>query len=355
MESLKVLHISETFVGGVYTYIKQLCNYTDTKDLQTFIVYSSNRASIDTENLQKDFSKKTTFKQISMVREIDLTKDCISLFKLIKEVRKIKPDIIHVHSSKAGVLGRIASVFYSQAKLYYTPHGYSFIREDISENKRTIFKVIEKTITRIFGGTIIACGDQEFKEANKIGAAILIRNGVYIDEVLNFKKPKVNSILTIGTSGSIYKPKNPELFNQIANKLPEYEFLWIGDGELKHILTAKNIKITGWKTREETLQNVNNLDIFLSTSLWEGLPFSIIEALTLSKPIVSSNILGNKTTIHQNKNGFLCDTIEEFVQAINFLENEKSRTQFGHESFKISNELFNLDKNFVDLVELYKS
>lgn len=355
MKSTKVLHISETFVGGVYTYIKQLCKYTESKDLQNFIVYSSGRAKITPIELKKDFSKNTIFKEIKMTREVDPLNDFMSLFKIIKQVRTIKPDIIHVHSSKAGVLGRIAWRFYPKAKLFYTPHGYSFIREDVSKNKKAFFKFIEKIITRFFGGTIVACGDQEFEEANKLGKAVLVRNGVFINEILNFKKANNNIKLTIGTSGSIYSPKNPDLFNQIAIKLPEYQFVWIGDGELKSKLTSKNITITGWKTRDETLINVNKLDIYISTSLWEGLPFSIIEGMVLSKPIVSSNINGNKTTINQNKNGFICNNVEDFVNSIKKLEDKETREKLGNESLKIANELFNLEKNFIDLVKLYEN
>jgi glycosyltransferase involved in cell wall biosynthesis len=354
MEKIKIVHISETFVSGVYTYIKQLSSYSESNgNFKTYIIYSGERIETDEAQIKEDFSPNAELIRIDMTREISFFRDIKSFFQIVRQIRRIKPDVIHVHSSKAGVLGRVARIFYPKATLYYTPNGYSFIREDISKTKKAIYAFVEKSITKIFGGTIIACGDHEFSEAKKIGKAILIRNGVDINLVSKFQKPFSNQKLTIGTSGRIYCQKNPDSFNQIAQSLPDYNFVWIGDGDLKNKLSAPNITITGWSTYEGTLKAVNGLDIFISTSSWEGLPFSIIEAMTLSKPIVSSNIEGNKVTVNQNENGFICATLEEFVSGIKKLEDTELRSRFGKESFKIADTIFNMDKNIVDIIKVY--
>jgi hypothetical protein len=353
MKQVKVLHISETFVGGVYTYIKQVSKYSENKLLQTIVVYGGERAETNNEQNSVDFSVNTKLIQVNMTREISIFKDISSLVKLIIEIRRIKPDVIHLHSSKAGVLGRIANKFHGKAKLFYTPHGYSFIREDITKRKQNFYKTLEEKVTKFFGGTIIACGDQEHEEAQKFGKSVLIRNGVFIDEIIKFKKEQNNNTLTIGTSGRISAQKNPKLFNDIALRLPDFQFIWIGDGDLRNELNATNITITGWKKGSQAIEEVNKLDVFISTSLWEGLPFNIIEAMVLSKPILSLNIKANLPTINQNENGFICNNVEEFVSSIKKLEDKDTREKFGKESLKIANELFNLEKNFVDLLKLY--
>ena len=355
MEKIKIVHISETFVSGVYTYIKQINRYSEINgNFKSHIIYSRERNETNESLFIQDFSAETELIPIDMTREISLFRDLNSLIKIIREIRRIKPNIIHVHSSKAGVLGRVARVFYPKAKLYYTPNGYSFIREDISNSKKAVYKFLEKVITKIFGGTIIACGDHEYEEAKKLGKAILIRNGVDLDLVSKYQKEHKNQKLTIGTSGRIYYQKNPKLFNEIALKLPDYNFVWIGDGDLKDKLYAENITLTGWSTYEQTLKAVNELDIFISTSSWEGLPFSIIEAMALSKPIVSSDIEGNRVTVSQNQNGYICSTLDEFVTAIKKLDSSALRDQFGKESFKIANDIFSMDKNAVELLKLYQ-
>jgi len=356
MEKIKIVHISETFVTGVYTYIRQVSSYSESNgNFKTYIIYSGERNETDENLIKKDFSSEAVMININMTREISFFKDIKALFRIIRQIRKIKPDVIHTHSSKAGVLGRVAAAFYPKAKLFYTPHSYSFIRNDISESKKKFYRYVEKIITKLFGGTIIAIGDHEYEEARKIGKAVLIRNGVNINFVSQFKKDLSNPKLTIGTSGRIYRQKNPELFNQIALSMPDYNFVWIGDGDLKAALTAPNIRVTGWSTYEQTLNAVGGLDIFISTSSWEGLPFNIIEAMALSKPIISSDIEGNKVTVNENENGFICATADDFVNGIKKLENPALRDQFGKESFAIANNIFNLDKNIVDIINVYSA
>lgn len=355
MEKIKVIQISETFVSGVYTYIKQLSSYSEKSgSFKTYIIYSGERNETIESSFSQDFVPEIDLIRIDMTKEISPLRDIKSLFHIIKKIREIKPDVIHVHSSKAGVLGRIAGMFYPKAKLYYTPNGYSFIREDISDNKKRLYHFVEKSITKIFGGTIIACGDHEYAEAKKLGKAVLVRNGVNVDLVSKYHTPHTNEKLTIGTSGRIYYQKNPDLFNQVALQLPDYNFVWIGEGELKGKLTAPNIKITGWQTYEETMKAVNKLDVFISTSSWEGLPFSIIEAMALSKPIVSSNIEGNRVTVNQGVNGYICASLESFAECLKKMENPELRDSFGKESFKMTDTIFNMDRNIVDLLNLYK-
>lgn len=65
--------------------------------------------------------------------------------------------------------------------------------------------------------------------------------------------------------------------------MPEIEFVWIGDGELKSRLLADNIKVTGWVNKAKALDILNDTDIFLLTSLWEGLPMALLEAMYLKK------------------------------------------------------------------------
>jgi glycosyltransferase involved in cell wall biosynthesis len=355
MKKIKVLHISETFVSGVYTYIKQVCSFLEhADDIESYVIYSGERDETDRDNFSKDFSSKVHLIEIPLKREITPIQDLSSLIKIIIQLRKIKPDIVHLHSSKAGVLGRVARLFYPKAVLFYTPHGYSFIREDISSGKKFFYAFLEKMMTKLLGGTIIACGDSEWEEAQKIGKSILIRNGVDIDFLREYAKEPHNKTLTIGTCSRISIQKNPELFNEIALELPQFQFVWVGSGDLVSELTAPNIIISGWKKREEVLNIMSEFDVFISTSLWEGLPFNIIEAMALSKPIIASNINGNKITVENDLNGYICDTKDDFVRAILKFQDKSHCEQMGLESLKKANSLFNMRQNFKSLEKIYR-
>ncbi|MDV7137580.1 glycosyltransferase [Maribacter sp. TH_r10] len=358
MKKIKVLHISEPFAAGVYNYIKDLCRFCDTeKDIESYVTYSGKREDTNKENFEHDFSPNTTLVEVDMEREISPINDFLAVYKIIKEIRRIKPDVIHLHSSKAGVLGRIAAKTYPEAKLYYTPHGYSFVREDISEFKKKLFWTIEKNTSRFFGGITIACGDTEYEFAKQIKHnSYLIRNGVDVNEIEKKEKNKRSKGFVIGTIGRISPQKNPYLFNQIALKFPEIEFIWVGDGENKNILTSKNIKVKGWIPREEVLDLINEFNIYIQTSSWEGLPFTIIEAMALKKPIIATNVIGNKDAVKHNYNGILCSNLKEFEKAIlKVLEDSSFVEKMGVKSQMRAKKLFNKNSNFKELIKLYKN
>src|SRR5699024_6920633 len=101
-----------------------------------------------------------------------------------------------------------------------------------------------------------------------------------------------------------------------------FEFMWIGDGELRSELTAPNITITGWINNNKALAYLNKCNIFLLPSLWEGLPMALLEAMYLKKICIVSNVVGNKDTIVNGKNGYICDNLDEFVKKINAVVNQ---------------------------------
>lgn len=356
----KIIHITETFATGVYLYIKDLSNFFDDfDDFETVILYSGNRLETEKSRFKKDFSEKVNFEEISMKKEISPLSDLNSIRQLYLALKKHKPDIIHCHSSKGGVLGRLAALFYLKAKVFYTPHGYSFLREDISNNKKKIFYSIEKLASLLLPGTTVACGDTEFEYAKKIGKSKLVRNGVNIPEISQYlKEKKEKETFIIGTIGRVSFQKNPKLFNDIASLLPDIKFIWVGNGkkELEKIFTSKNIELTGWKTREEVLKIANTFDIYIQTSLWEGLPITILEAMALGKVVIATNVIGNKDAVVNGETGYLCNTAFEFKEKIlALLEDHEKHSKMKALSLKRVKANFNKHINFKQLKKTYLS
>lgn len=357
---MKVVHIVEALEGGVYTYFKDLSAYFGdekiSENIETIIIYSSNRNGVSTQKVNAEFSKGINLIHLDMVREISLAKDLKSIVKLTQELKKINPDIIHLHSSKAGVLGRLSSFFlFKKTKLFYSPHGYAFLRTDISNRTKRFYSVIEKNFQYLFGGTIVACGDTEFEIAKNIGPSKLIRNGVAINEIRKYFLPHQNTKLTIGILGRITAARNPKLFNEIALQFPDFNFIWIGDGELNHFITAPNIQITGWILDKNTVfKTLNSIDIYLQTSLWEGLPIAVLEAMALQKPVIATHIIGNKDIVVPNETGFLFSEINELKSFFNVLKDSETRTVFGENALIRCCDLFDKNKNFKQLFDLYQ-
>lgn len=356
---LKVVHIIEALGGGVYTYFRDLSTYFGddeiNKSTQTTIIYSGNRKEIDPDKIKSEFSNGTDLVEINMVREFSPIQDIRSVYKLAKELKRINPDVIHLHSSKAGVLGRFAYFFlFKKKKLFYTPHGYSFLRTNISKLERNIYWTIEKVCQFFFSATIIPCGDTEYEISKKIGTSKLIRNGIDLTTFNKQSNPHENKTLTIGIMGRITFQKNPQLLNQIAVKFPDFNFIWIGDGDLRSLITAPNIRVTGWiLDRKTVLTELNNIDIFMQISLWEGLPIAVLEAMALQKPVIATNIIGNKDAVLHNKTGFLFDDISELDQYFEIFKDPTTRKTFGENAYSRCHDLFDKDKNFKELLAVY--
>jgi glycosyltransferase involved in cell wall biosynthesis len=191
--------------------------------------------------------------------------------------------------------------------------------ENQSSFKRTLYRTVEKFSARR-NCTTISCSVGEHIETLKLTKkAELVSNGVNISKlqsVLSAISIDKCPGFTVFTLGRICYQKNPALFNQIALSLPEVHFVWIGDGELRKELSASNIEITGWVEREEALKLSAEYDVFILTSLWEGLPISLLEAMYMKKLCIVSNVIGNRDVIRNGENGFICDEVSDYVHAI---------------------------------------
>lgn len=322
----KILHLVEAFGGGVFTFLVELSN-SMSEDYEIVIAYAKRNQT--PENFKEYFNKNIKFIEVkNFTRSIG-----VNDFKACKEVKQIikqeNPDIVHMHSSKAGIIGRLA-ISSKNRKLFYTPHGYSFLKQDDSAIKRFIYKSIEKLASMYKRRCkIIACSKGEYTETLKLTKnCTYVNNGVNTDEIDKIIKgiipEKINTNnLKICTVGRIGFQKNPKLFNEIAERFPQYTFTWIGDGELKESLTSKNIQITGWASRENVLKQLCKNDIFILPSLWEGLPIALLEAMYLGKICIVSNVIGNRDVIKSGENGFVCNNLKEYENVINSISEKK--------------------------------
>lgn len=322
---LKILYIVEAFSGGIYTYLKNLSN----RLVETFDIYIAYgiRAGLP-KNFKKQFDIRIHFIEVkNFTRSINMKKDIQAFFEIRKIIAEIKPEIVHLHSSKAGVLGRFA-VNGRKTKMFYTPHGYSFLMTDESRLKRKLYYAIEWISAR-HRCTTISCGPGEHRFTLKLTKnAVCINNGIDVEELDKYidkakesdreksRVPLRKSRLKIYTVGRICRQKNPELFNKIAEALPQYDFLWIGEGDKRDCLKADNITVTGWLTRQELVQQALEADIFILTSSWEGLPYSLLEAMYMGKPCIVSDVSGNNDVIENQVNGFLCKNKTDFINTL---------------------------------------
>ncbi len=312
----KILMVCEAFGGGVFTYVSQLCN--DMAD--DFDVYLAYSLRPQTPKNYRDFLNKRVhlveMKTVGVKGLMDLKSDFAAIRELRQIEKDVKPDVIHLHSSVAGGLGRLAYKGKNNT-VVYTPHGYAHILMGPGK-KSKVYKFAEKILgNRALTLTCCESEDEEAKKFSKRTAYVEI--GVNLADLsasLDGIKSVKNDKFTVFTLGRACVQKQPFLFNKIAGLVPEAKFVWIGNGELENELTASNIKVTGWKPRKEALAMAKGADAFVLCSLGEAIAMSLIENMYIKKLILVSNTMGNKSVINDGINGYVCDTAEEYAARI---------------------------------------
>ena len=311
----KILHIAEPFASGVLNFLIDITK-RQVEEYDVYILYGVR--PMTPVNVDELFDKRVhLIKMTTFHGALGTVFNPKAYRDVYMEYKRLRPDIVHLHSSASGFVGRWILPC-KKIPVFYTPHGYSFLMQDASKMKRLFYWLIEY-ISAHRPCKTIACSEGEYKEALRLSSnATYVNNGINICELLPYVRsvfPAKGSI-KIATSGRISYQKNPNLFNKIATLLPEFSFIWIGDGELRHELAASNIVVTGWKTREEVLQIMRDADIFILPSLWEGLPISLLEAMFLKKVCLVSNVIGNRDVIKSEVNGVICNTAIEYAENI---------------------------------------
>ena len=290
-----------------------------------------------------------TYRVEPLVKRLNPIKDFKAAIELRKIYKDFQPDVIHLHSSKIGVLGRIV---FPPRKIIYTVHGFDSIR--IANRKYLpIEKALQKRCRFIVGVSQYDCDN--LKNEGISNHVELVYNGlnIKIEEGLippkGFSKDKKNIVCIARLSPQ----KNHILFVEIAKQLREYNFIWIGNLGPVDIPVTENCHFIG------NLMNAGAYckfaQLFLLTSNYEGLPMTIIEAMSQGLPIVSSDVGGIKEIVKNGENGFAVpNQAEIFVEKICYiLENESVYSKMSKESQAIYTGYLTVDKMVSSYYNLY--
>ncbi len=314
----KIVHIVEPFATGVLSYIMSL-TAEQIKDYEVTILWGVRKET--PKNIELKFDKRIhLIKMKHFCGALKTVLNPLAYYEVRHHINIIRPDIIHMHSSASGFVGRWALIG-NTARCFYTPHGYSFLMQNGGILKQKIFWFIEY-LSSFLSCKTITCSESEYREARKITKyATFVNNGIDTSLIAPFCRASspIQDPIRICTVGRILHQKNPQLFNDIARLLPNAQFIWIGEGDLRPLLTASNITATGWVDRKKGISLIQSCDFFILPSLYEGLPISLLEAMFLKKVCIVSNVIGNKDVIQHKRNGYICEKAEDFVDAIQHL------------------------------------
>jgi glycosyltransferase involved in cell wall biosynthesis len=264
-----------------------------------------------------------------LVREINPFKDLLALLRIIKLLKKRKYHIVHTHSSKAGMLGRLAAWITRTPVIVHTIHGWSFHSFQLPMT-RLLFTLAERIVSS-FTDKMIAVSKKDVYKGikEKIGVLsdyVIIRSGIDISryqnpikEIATLKErlgiPKNAKV--VGTVTRLSPQKSPLTFIHAAYTTLKLKndifFVIVGDGPLRpeieytaaQLGISERLIMTG--IRDDVPDLLAIFDVFLLTSLWEGLPRVIPQAMAAGVPVIASRVDGNSEIIKDHHNGILVE------------------------------------------------
>ena len=306
-------------------------------------------------------------------RKVNLRADFLILFKLIKEIRSFKPDVIHTHTAKAGVIGRLASIFSFHSSLrVHTFHGH--LLSGYFSSVMTRLVVLIEMILALKTDVLVSVGEKVRDEllAKKIGnfskyrifppglvlKPLAARNDALASLGLD------SSFTYVSFIGRITQIKRPDRFLEmvelVSRKNKNVKFLVAGGGDLletcQKTAVEKSLPVIflGWRSDIENILSAS--DIVVLTSDNEGTPLSLIQAGLAGKPTVSTNVGSVKEIVLNGKTGLITElTGESLATAVNSLaDDEAKRESFGFAASLHADANYGVDRLVKDHAELYK-
>ena len=373
MEKRKIIFFAEC-AGGVEEYLYLFLKRFNREKYEKYLVVSYKYK--DYEEKFKSICKNIYF--IDVEHEINPLKDIKAIIQFRKIIKKIKPDILYLHSSKAGGIGRLALWFNKKIRIVYNAHGWYFNAE-ISDIKKKIYVIIEKILAKRTD-KIINISKDEYESAiyNKIASnekMCLIYNGIDFEKFEDANKYRTvtrqkyrisEDDILIGIVGRISEQKDPissiRSFKIVNESYPNTYIMFVGSGELEGQVKAyaedyninDKVIITGWDENVE--KYIPAFDIAMLPSKWEGFGLAIIEYMACDKPIIASELGGIKDIIVDGKNGLLVKSNNQedlSKKIIELIENKKLRNKLvnNNKEYKFKYNIDNVVEKHVEIFD----
>lgn len=371
-KKIKILHVLHA-VGGVDVYLRLISKTIDPTKFELVIVHGFT----DTDKIYSDLNADSIKEyKIPIDRNIHPIKDLKSVIQLIRLIKKEKPNLIHAHSAKGGIIGRAVALFFS-IPVFYTPHAFSYLSAE-SNLKKRIFLSIEKLFKFSFVKVLATSQSEADRAIQEVGYkaenVIVFKNCILpiSDKQRNKTLPIKLPSEFIASVGRPSYQKNietmVEVFRQVNERFPETHLILMGVGyyapnvnKVNALLEKYNLKekfiMLPWISQEEIFTIIDQSELYLSTSRYEGLPYSIIESLALGKACVVSDCDGNRDLVTNGENGFVIkqeDIQKDMAQSVLKILNDLNlRKEFETDSLNKFNENYNILVKIKELENIY--
>lgn len=369
MSKVKIAHVVHS-VGGVDVYLRLVFQSINSELFESIVIHGE----ADTSNpfIDRDNKQITEYKT-SIVRNISFFNDFKAIWFTYHTLKLNRPHIIHAHSAKGGVIGKIVGLLLG-IKVLYTPHAFSFLstRNPI---KKIVFIAIERLLANK-NSILLPTSNSEkqrglieakYKPENIIVFENCIRPIQKVEPLAIEKKWSDNYICTVGRPS--YQ-KNIELMVEVlheARKKSDIHLIVMGVGhhadqlqsvkKLIHELNLEpHVTLLDWASQADVFHIISKSRFYISTARYEGLPYSVIESLALSKPCAVTDCDGNRDLITDGYNGFVIknNSIADFTEKVLELWNNSDLLEnLSKNAYKTFSERYNIDNNISKLESIY--
>ena len=330
---IKVLHVTEAITAGVGRHLLDLCVAMLRAGLDVSVACPAVREGARSDILLVDKLRTAgvPVRLVPMRRTIAPLSDARATRRLVELIREHNTDVVHAHSSKAGVLGRLAARAarrHGQRPVsVYTPNAFAFSGAR-PWWARQLYRGIERWLGRHATDALICVSCSELGQARRHAIAapermVLIENAIDVTRFAGPVDPAAAKIAlgldpgrpVVGFVGRLARQKGVTCMIKAALRVLEagvaVQFLLVGEGELETALremvrayrVEDSVFLVGY--RPEIPEVMAALDILMLPSLYEGLPYTLMEAMAAGRPVIASRVGGNRDLIDDGKNGLL--------------------------------------------------
>ncbi len=349
---MRVLHVMEATIGGTQRHITDVARGQRDQGLEVHLVVSAERQPAFREELDRLRGAGVGVVELPMVRAVRPLLDWRHGRRIRSRIRELRPEVVHTHSSKAGVLGRRAALAEGVPAVVHTPHTFSFLfQAEFGALKRRLFRAIEARLARRTGAVIAvsATEGETFRRSGVVPPERIrvVPNG--IDPApWEAASPAERRALGVPegvpvalVAGLLHVAKGQDLALRALARCAraDLHLLIAGEGGMRAELEqlARSLGIADRAHFLGFRRDVPSLmaaaDFLLLPSRWEGMPYVVMEAMAAGRAVLASRVDGAVDLVRDGESGLLVgvDSVEELGAALDRMAgmDERERARMG--------------------------
>ncbi len=376
---VKVAQVIEATTGGTRRHLVDLCMQLDRRRFDVSVFCATRRDPAFRTDIKRLEERGISVTEVEMLRQIRPVRDLVALVRLYRRLRAGNFDVVHTHSSKAGVLGRLAGRLAGVPRIIHTPHAFPFMM-DVVPVQRAFYRWVERLAARVTDRIVCVCRfEREQALAVQLcdpSKLVVVENGIAAPPAGTDPAPVAavreqcavpDDGFLVGASGRLVRQKGiPDLLEAFAvvhERQNTARLVIQGDGPTRDalLLQARRLGIDDVCTIRPGLGGPADVfrasDVVVFPSCWEGLPYTLLEAMAVGCPVVATRVGGMPEAVAAGPAGILVPSADPAALAraiLDLLGNESLRRESGDRARALMAERYRLSEMVAAVEALYE-